>query len=460
MAKKVITESFLRQAFLKDVPDSFRIYRGQILTPAAKQFLKDRQVPIRCEANPGTPPMGLNPARGAPLGEKASGGGRSVKQKPEHMTHLRGGQLVRKDDPRILFRGQLDRFQAEVLLVQREADSWTDSLLQEGLQEILERARAIMRAEVLEEALEPGEFLHVKEQEIRAISHDPEKFFEMGHLVPAKEMGCAVLLLNRLRTLVRAVEVTAVSAFGQEKNPARPDIVRALNRLSSVIYVMMLRAFKMSSDRNAKFSDGDISTLVAKVVRSFRQAAGPIPVELSARHVHLSSEDVQTLFGADLTNERELSQPGQYLCHQRVNLVGPKGVLKNVAVLGPARGRTQVEVSMTDARDLGIAAPVRQSGDCAGTPGIKISTDRGAVTLKDGLIVPGRHIHMHTQDALDFSVKDQDIVRVRVGQDRSIVFENVLIRVNKNYRLAMHIDFDEGNACGGSPDMTGQLLRE
>ncbi len=139
-------------------------------------------------------------------------------------------------------------------------------------------------------------------------------------------------------------------------------------------------------------------------------------------------------------------------------MIGPGGTLENIAVLGPARGATQVEISMTDARVLGLSPAIRQSGDIAGTTGLQIATDMDTLTIEEGLIVAARHLHMHPDDASRFGVKDKDLVRIRVGDLRALVFEQVLVRVNENYRLAMHIDFDEGNACGWVPEMTGQLL--
>ncbi|MCD6581994.1 MAG: phosphate propanoyltransferase, partial [Desulfuromusa sp.] len=177
-----------------------------------------------------------------------------------------------------------------------------------------------------------------------------------------------------------------------------------------------------------------------------------------ARHVHLSADAVQKLFGKDLTPVRELSQPGQYLSQERVQLIGPAGKLDNIAILGPARGKTQVEISATDARVLGLTPPTRQSGDTAGSAGLKIATEMDTLTLKEGLIIAARHLHMHPDDASRLGVSDKDLVRIRVGDIRALVFEEVLVRVNENYRLAMHIDFDEGNACGWTPEMTGQLL--
>ncbi|UZP66778.1 phosphate propanoyltransferase [Desulfovibrio mangrovi] len=184
----------------------------------------------------------------------------------------------------------------------------------------------------------------------------------------------------------------------------------------------------------------------------------PIPVELSARHVHLSEKDAIALFGAPLTHARDLSQPGQFLAKERVRLIGPKGVMDNVAVLGPSRGSSQVEISKTDARILGIEAPVRQSGDTKGTPGIILASLTGIVGLEEGVIVASRHIHMSPEDAKKHCVADNDLVSVRIDGDRPLVLEDVLIRVNEQFSLAMHIDPDEGNSSGWNSKVTGRII--
>lgn len=183
-----------------------------------------------------------------------------------------------------------------------------------------------------------------------------------------------------------------------------------------------------------------------------------IPVELSARHVHLSEEDAISLFGAPLTPVRELSQPGQFLSKERVRLIGPKGVLDNVAVLGPSRGSSQVELSKTDARGLGVDAPVRQSGDLEGTPGIILASQTGIVGLEKGVIVAARHIHMSPEDAKRLHVCDKDMVSVRLDGDRPLILEDVLIRVSDKFNLAMHIDPDEGNSSGWNKKVVGKIV--
>jgi len=183
-----------------------------------------------------------------------------------------------------------------------------------------------------------------------------------------------------------------------------------------------------------------------------------IPVELSGRHVHLCDEDIKELFDAPLTPGKELSQPGQFLCKERVRLIGPSGVIDNVAVLGPARPKSQVELSLTDARILGVKAPLRQSGDVAGSPGIVLTSGNGLTGLEEGVIVAARHIHMSPADAVAFGVSDNQKVDVHMDGSRPAVFKDVIVRVNKNFRLAMHIDFDEANSCGLGKNARGRIV--
>ena len=174
-----------------------------------------------------------------------------------------------------------------------------------------------------------------------------------------------------------------------------------------------------------------------------------IIVETSARHIHVTEEDFKVLFGegATLTHKKDLSQPGQYACEEMVEVVGPKGSTK-MRVLGPTRPESQVEVSLADARGLGLAVPVRQSGDVEGTPGCKLVGPKGEVELERGVIVASRHIHMSLEDAENFGVKDKDIVSVQTQGERALLFNNVLVRANSAFKLEMHVDLEEGNAAG------------
>lgn len=185
-----------------------------------------------------------------------------------------------------------------------------------------------------------------------------------------------------------------------------------------------------------------------------------ILVETSARHVHVTEADLNTLFGAgyQLTVKKELSQPGQYASNERVTVVGPKKELANVSILGPCRNATQVELSATDARSIGINAPVRESGDIAGSAGCKLVGPAGEVEIAEGVIVAKRHVHMTPEDAAAAGVADKEIVKVAVETDgRSLVFGDVVIRVSDKFSTAMHIDTDESNAAGGPT--SGEIVK-
>ena len=185
-------------------------------------------------------------------------------------------------------------------------------------------------------------------------------------------------------------------------------------------------------------------------------------VETSARHVHVTQEHLEILFGKDyvLTKKKDLSQPGQYACEERVTVVGPKKELKGVSILGPCRKDTQVELSLTDARSIGVAAPVRESGDIAGSGPCKLVGPCGEVELTEGVIAAKRHIHATTKDAQDLGVSNGQIVCVKLDTDgRSLVFGDVVVRVSDSYALAMHIDTDESNAAGCGREVYGEIVK-
>lgn len=186
-------------------------------------------------------------------------------------------------------------------------------------------------------------------------------------------------------------------------------------------------------------------------------------VETSARHIHVSREALDILFGEgyELTPKKDLSQPGQFACEERVTVVGPKKELAGVSILGPVRPETQVELSLTDARSIGISAPVRESGDVKGSAGCKLVGPKGEVELTEGVIAAKRHIHMTPEDAKAFGVKDTQVVKVEVESNgRSLIFGDVIVRVSPKYALAMHIDTDESNAAGMAPGTMGEVIAD
>ena len=183
-----------------------------------------------------------------------------------------------------------------------------------------------------------------------------------------------------------------------------------------------------------------------------------VELEASGRHVHVTKEQAMTLFGHSLTPKRPLSQPGQYLANERVTVVGPKGEFPNVAVLGPERKEAQVEVSLTDARTLGIDAPVRLSGDVKGTPGARLVGEEGTVELHQGVLAAQRHIHLTPEDAARFGVKDRQVVRLQTYTSRPVTFWDVAVRVSPEFASFVHLDYDEANACGFRKGDLGRIL--
>ena len=185
-------------------------------------------------------------------------------------------------------------------------------------------------------------------------------------------------------------------------------------------------------------------------------------VETSARHVHVSREDLDVLFGEgyELTNKKELSQPGQYVTNERVAVVGPKSQFPSVSILGPVRPATQVEISATDARAIGVVAPIRESGDTAESGSCKIVGPKGEIELKDGVIVAKRHIHFTPAEAEAAGVNDKEIVKVKVtSEGRTTIFDDVVVRVNPNFSAAMHIDTDESNASAAFGLVYGEIIK-
>ena len=184
-----------------------------------------------------------------------------------------------------------------------------------------------------------------------------------------------------------------------------------------------------------------------------------VELEASGRHVHVNEEQAQILFGHGLTPLRPLSQPGQYLAQERVTVKGPKGEFQNVAVLGPTRGKAQVEISLTDGKTLGIIPPVRLSGDVANSPGAELIGPMGRITISEGVIAAKRHIHMTPEDAKHFGVKDKQIIRLQTFTERPVVFEDVAVRVSPDFETFVHLDYDEANACGFQKGDLGRIAK-
>lgn len=186
-----------------------------------------------------------------------------------------------------------------------------------------------------------------------------------------------------------------------------------------------------------------------------------VKIGLSNKHLHLCQEDLEKLFGKgyELTPTKPLVQPGQFACEEKVDIVGPKNTLKGIRVLGPVRPETQVELAMTDARAIGIKAPVRESGVLEGTPGCKLVGPAGEVEIDHGVIVALRHIHLSEEQAKEAGVKDKDIVSIKIEGERGLVFNNVLVRAGDKHEREVHLDTDEGNAAGCGPDSVCTIIK-
>jgi acetate kinase len=243
----------------------------------------------------------------------------------------------------------------------------------------------------------------------------------------------------------------------RNRNPVPDsDGIAEISDENSRVRILIVPAdeFRMAAVESARVLEREDVTGIIKA-----QPQVPIPIGVSARHVHLSRKDLDALFGEGyrLTPRSYLSQPGQYACEETVNLIGPKGRIERVRILGPLREETQVEIARTDQFRLGIDAPIRASGDLDGTPGITIEGPKGTITIPKGVICSVRHIHMSPEDALRFGLRDTDIVMIRVEGERPLIFGDVLVRVKPNFRLDMHIDTDEANAAGITTGMVGYL---
>ena len=185
-----------------------------------------------------------------------------------------------------------------------------------------------------------------------------------------------------------------------------------------------------------------------------------VKIGLSNKHLHLSQEHIEALFGKghELTPTKDLVQPGQFACEEKVDIVGPKKTLTGIRVLGPARKETQVELALTDARTIGIKAPVRESGKLEGTPGCKLVGPCGEVELDHGVIAALRHVHLSAAQAEEAGVKDKDVISIKIGGERGLVFNNVLVRAGEGHEREVHLDTDEGNAAGCGPDAVCELI--
>lgn len=468
----IVTEFELRANWHKTKDKLIILPPGSVVTPSARDFIRSKGIDVQIEGNglrdihkntfstaaqsvsrgPRTTSLqepdalqGTQPQtkiKGTANASANANANASPPQgtKPEHMTHLRTEALVTKTHPVIAYRGQLDLFQCELAEAQGFFQQAGEEELIQKLEEISAFCRQLMVSEVKEEPFEWAALIGLTPEELRERSHHPKKYFGIEHTPLSYTHGPIVGKLHHLRAKSREVELYANRAFTDESGAcSRTDLIQALNRLSSTFYILACEV------RGRKVQE---------------QTEKRVPVGTSNRHIHLSQADLEALFGENytLTVHKELSQPGQYAAQETVTLVGPKGSLEKVRVLGPVRKNTQVEISVTDCFKLGIKPVIRDSGQHEGTPGLQITGPVGKVELKTGVIVASRHIHLHSEDAQAWSLKDGDRVRVKVESQRPMIYEDVLIRVSDQYQKEMHLDLDEANAALIDSTSQGKLM--
>ena len=365
---EIITDIVLRAHWFKTHSSEYVVGKDILLTPAAKDFIKEHQIQLVCRENTDKPADGCQKMTVIPIEKDCDGKPVFIDEatkekmtvKPEYMTHLYGNHLVPKTDKRIAFRGKLDSLEADIMRVQILAKQKEANVLVNQLSEILSFVRSILRAEVLSEPVPKIKLLNLDSDELRYESHHVKEIYGISHPTPEYTMGALCMALNQLRTKVRETELCAASAFIKDETCMRPDILEALNRLSSCVYLLFLRALTQTKPAQPSAPDG-------------RSKKKPVPVEASGRHVHLTREAMLALFGKEqMTKKSDLSQPGQFAAQERVTLMTSKGTLERVAVLGPVRDEVQVEISLTDAKILGIDVPVNLSGDLSGAADVII----------------------------------------------------------------------------------------
>lgn len=255
---------------------------------------------------------------------------------------------------------------------------------------------------------------------------------------------------------LQGLECMGISLDGKRNQDARGDEITRISTDDSKVSVLVV-----PTDEERMMAREALRALsrsyITRVLEAQKQQ--PFLVEISAHHIHLTQEHVEALFGKghQLTKHADLSQPGQYACKEQLAIVGPKGRIERVRILGPARKYTQVEIAMTEQFKLGIVPPIRESGDIADTPGCTLESPNGSVQIDRGVICALRHVHMSPEDALRYGVRDRSFVRVRIAGDRELVFGDVLVRVDPSFKLAMHIDTDEGNAANVKTGAKGYI---
>ncbi|HBV88917.1 MAG TPA: cobalamin adenosyltransferase [Desulfosporosinus sp.] len=468
----IVTENELRANWHKTKATMIILPSGSVITPSARDFIRSKGIEVQIEGN-GLQDLNKSSFSNAQQSIKPYYLRRSEEKlnalsqrqpqptggvKPEHMTHLRPGDLVTKNHPVVVYRGQLDLFQCELIEAQVFFEQYGEVNLIQKLEEISAFARQLMVSEVKETPFQWETLIGLSPRDLRERSHHPQKYFGVDHTPLSYTNGRIVAKLHHLRAKSREVELYANRAFTDEAGVcSRTDLIQALNRLSSAFYILACEALgRINQDQAEKA----VNAVKAEQLEKHGQTEKKVPIGTSNRHLHLSQNDLKTLFGEghELTPQKALSQPGQFAATETVTLVGPKGQIENVRVLGPVRKSTQAELSVTDCFKLGIKPVIRDSGQHEGTPGLQIIGPQGSVAIEAGVMVASRHIHLHTNDAKEWSLKEGDRVRVKLQGQRPMVLEDVLIRVSDQYQKELHLDLDEANAAFIDPQSHGVLM--
>lgn len=435
----IVTESDLRANWAKEKITVLRIPPGSVITPPAREFINNKGIRVEIEGEGVVDFTSLtyNTAIHSKKDEAVSKNPAVKSVKPEYMTHLSGKELVTKSNPVIRLRGELDSFISQLVETQLWFIGRGYTGMAEKLEEVVVFCRSLMQAEVLEKKFEFPIMFGFDKEQLREVSHNPLKYFGVKHSFVSKKHGMSVAKLHVLRAKSREVELAAVNAFVTvDGKCSREDIVAALNRLSSIMYILV--CLEKARVKEAGVEHGE------EKVRRFE-----VNIGVSNRHIHLSQADLWTLFGEgyQLKKMKDLSQPGQFAAVETLDLIGPKGKIDRVRILGPERKESQVEISVSDSVKLGIEPPVRDSGDIDSTPGITLVGPLSKLELKKGVIIAKRHLHLDPITANEMGLADKDVITAYLKTERPIRLESIGVRVNEQYATDLHIDMDEANAA-------------
>lgn len=433
----IVTESDLRANWAKEKITVLKIPPGSVITPPAREFIRNKGIRVEIEGEGAVDFTGItyNSSVHSKKHEPEVKPARA--EKPEYMTHLNGKKLVAKCDPVIRLRGELDSFISQLVETQLWFIGRGLTGMSEKLEEVVVYCRGLMQAEVMEKEFEFPLVFGFDKDQLREVSHNPMKYFGVKHSFVSRKHGMSVAKLHVLRAKSREVELAAVNAFIRgDGTCSREDIVSALNRLSSIMYILVCLEKARVKEAGAEYGE--------EKTRRFE-----VNIGVSNRHIHLSQADLWTLFGEgyELKKMKDLSQPGQYAAEETLDVIGPKGKIERVRILGPVRKETQVELSVSDSVKLGVEPPIRDSGDIENTPGITLAGPNGKLELKKGVIIAKRHLHLDPVSAAEMGLKDRDVITAYLKTERPIKLESIGVRVSDQYAVDLHIDMDEANAA-------------